>query len=182
MNLSGKILVAPPNMRGNFWQKTVILVTENHDRGSIGFVMNKESKMSISEFANQCNVECNLEGYVHVGGPVNVKALTLIHSPEWHCENTMQINEDFAVSSHHLLLQKLASGDCPDYWKLVVGLCAWTPGQLESEIKGVPPYDHNFSWLTATPSTEFIFELSGSDQWHAAIELAGMEFVQKVLD
>lgn len=181
MNLSGKILVAPPNMRGNFWQKTVILVTENHDRGSIGFVLNKESKMSINEFASQCGVELSIDGYVHIGGPVNVKALTLIHSAEWSCENTMQINSNLAVSSHQLLLQRMATGDCPEYWRMVVGLCAWTPGQLEHELKGIPPYDHNYSWLTAQPSTEFLYELSGSDQWHNAIELAGMEFVQTVL-
>ena len=54
--------------------------------------------------------------------------------------------------------------------------------QYDNELNGIPPYDHNLSWLTATPTPEFLFEQSGPDQWHSSIELAGMEFVQKVLD
>ena len=87
MNLTGKLLIAPPNVRGNFWQKTVTFVTENHSRGSMGLVLNKKSKMPIREFAQQCNIECDIEGFIYVGGPVNVKALTLIHSSEWTCNS-----------------------------------------------------------------------------------------------
>jgi putative AlgH/UPF0301 family transcriptional regulator len=43
MNLTGKILIAPPNVKGNFWQKTVIYITEHHARGSMGLVLNKKS-------------------------------------------------------------------------------------------------------------------------------------------
>ena len=56
MNLTGKLLIAPPSVRGNFWQKTVIYVTENHARGSMGLVLNKVSKMPIREFAQNCYV------------------------------------------------------------------------------------------------------------------------------
>lgn len=100
MNLSGKLLIAPPSVKGNFWSKTVILVTEHHEKGSMGIVLNKPSKMPIKEFAQNCNVECNIGGLMHVGGPVNVKALSILHSTDWKCANTMQINEHFAISSH----------------------------------------------------------------------------------
>jgi putative AlgH/UPF0301 family transcriptional regulator len=118
---------------------------------------------------------------MYVGGPVNVKALTMIHSAEWACENTMQINNEFSISSHADLLQRLAMGDCPNYWRLIVGLCAWTPDQLENELNGVTPYNHVFSWLTATPTQEGVFGLDGTDQWTSSIEHSGSEFVQKLL-
>ena len=181
MNLTGKLLIAPPSVRGNFWQKTVIYVTENHARGSMGLVLNKVSKMPIREFAQNCNVDCDIDGFMYVGGPVNVKALTMIHSAEWACENTMQINNEFSISSHADLLQRLAMGDCPNYWRLIVGLCAWTPDQLENELNGVSPYNHAFSWLTATPTQEGVFVLDGTDQWTSSIEHSGSEFVQKLL-
>jgi len=182
MNLEGKLLIAPPSVRGNFWAKTVIFVTENHTRGSMGLTINKVSKMSIREFANNCEVDCDIDGFVYVGGPVNVKALTLLHSAEWACENTMQINNEFSISSHSEILQKLAMGDRPNYWRLIVGLCAWTPDQLESEIRGRQPYNHNMSWLIATPSQESVFGLDGNDQWTSSIEQSGLEFVQSILD
>jgi putative transcriptional regulator len=181
MNLTGKLLIAPPNVRGNFWSKTVIFVTENHARGSMGLVLNKKSKMSIREFSRQCDVECDLEGYVYIGGPVNSKALTLIHSPEWTCGNTMHINNEFSISSSHDLLHRLAMGDCPNYWRLALGLCAWAPEQLENELKGAAPFNHDFSWLLATPNHTNVFALDGQDQWTQSIEQSGSEFVQNLL-
>lgn len=181
MNQTGKLLIAPPNVRGNFWQKTVIYVTEDHERGSVGLVLNKETKMPIREFAQQNGIIADIEGFVHVGGPVNVKALTLLHSSEWACANTMQINEHFCLSSSHDLLPRLGAGDCPNYWRLFTGLCCWAPEQLESELQGRHPYNHNFSWLIATPTYQTVFGLDGSDQWTSAIEQSGMEFVQNIL-
>jgi putative transcriptional regulator len=181
MNLTGKLLIAPPNVRGNFWQKTVIFVTEDHARGSMGIVLNKQSKMTIREFAEQCNVDIDFDGFVYVGGPVNVKALTLLHSSEWKTNNTMQVNNEFSISSSHELLSRLAMGDHPKHWRLLVGLCAWAPEQLSNEIKGVAPYSHNFSWLTATPNYTSVFGLDAQDQWTQSIEQSGTEFVQKLL-
>ncbi len=181
MNLTGKLLIAPPGMRGNFWQKSVIFVTENHDKGSMGLVLNKRSKMPIREFATQCGVECNIPGFMYIGGPVNVKALTLVHSSEWSCSNTLHINNEFSISSSQDILERLASGDKPYRWKLVLGLCAWTAEQLENEIKGNNPYDHNLSWLLATPNHHLIFDLESTQLWTSAIEQSGLEFVQTVL-
>lgn len=181
MNLTGKILIAPPNVRGNFWSKTVIFVTENHARGSMGLVLNKKSKMSIREFSRQCDIECDIAGHVYIGGPVNSKALTLIHSPEWSCSNTMLINNQFSISSSHDLLHRLAMGDCPNHWRLALGLCAWAPEQLENELTGTAPFDHNFSWLLATPNHTNVFALDGQDQWTNSIEQSGSEFVQNLL-
>lgn len=181
MNLTGKLLIAPPNVRGNFWAKTVTFVTENHSRGSMGLVLNKKSKMTIREFSQQCGVDCDIDGHIYVGGPVNTKALTILHSSEWSCNNTMVINNEFSISSSHELLPRLAMGDCPHYWRLALGLCAWAPDQLENELKGVPPYSHDFSWLTATPNQTSVFAVDGQDLWTQSIEQAGSEFVQNLL-
>lgn len=182
MNLTGKLIIAPPNVRGNFWQKTVIYITEHHSRGSMGIVINKKSKISIRNFAQQCGIECDIPGFMFVGGPVNAKALTLLHSSEWNCSNTLHINNEFSLSSSQDILPRLAMGDRPKKWRLALGLCAWSPEQLESEIKGIPPHDHNFSWLIATPNQDIAFGLEGQEQWTNAIEQSGLEFVQTVLD
>lgn len=181
MSLTGKLLIAPPNVRGNFWQKTVIYVTEDHERGSVGLVLNKESKMPIREFAQQNGIDIDIDGFVHVGGPVNVKALTLLHSNDWSCGNTMQITDKFSLSSSHDLLQRLGQGDCPNHWRLFMGMCAWAPDQLDAEFHGRHPYNHNFSWLLASPNYQTVFGLDGRDQWTSAVEQSSLEFVQNTL-
>lgn len=180
-NLVGNLLIAPPSVKGNFFQKTVVLLTEHHNTGSIGLVLNKPSQMTLKEFAKQNGVIMDMPGYVHIGGPVNVKALTMLHSNDWHCNNTLKINDQFSISSSHEILTKIAMGHIPKSWRIFVGLCGWSKGQLQSELEGVAPYDKNLSWLTATSNDEIVFEHDGQEQWTESIELSGSEFAQKLL-
>jgi putative transcriptional regulator len=181
MNLTGNLLIAPPRVRGNFWEKSTIFLTEHHDNGAVGLVLNKPSKMSISEFASQHNADIDVAGFIHVGGPVNVKALTMLHSPEWSCNNTMRINAEFSLSSSPDILSNLAMGNYPKYWRLFVGLCGWSKGQLENELAGDPPYNHNLSWLLATANHSIVFDHNSQTQWTESIELSGSEFTQSLL-
>lgn len=181
-NLKGKLLIAPPNVRGNFWAKTVILITEHSHQGSLGIVIGKKSKLTIREFMSQCGLEADVPGMIYIGGPVNVKALTMLHSAEWSCGNTLHINNELSISSSPDLLHRIAMNDRPINYRLILGLCVWSPDQLDSEINGKPPYSHDFSWLLATPNQHLIFGADGSDQWTQSIELSGSEFVQKLLD
>lgn len=181
MNLAGNLIISPPNVRGNFWEKTTIFLTEHHPKGAVGLVLNKRSQMTIKEFALQHNVSLDVVGFVHIGGPVNVKAFTMLHSSEWRCTNTMKINNDFSISSSSDILTNLAMGNCPQRWRLFVGLCGWTTGQLENEIAGNPPYNHSQSWLIASANHDIVFEHDSQTQWTESIELAGAEFVQRIL-
>ena len=181
MSLAGKLLIAPPNVRGNFWSKTTIFLTEDHERGSIGFVLNKPSKMSVVEFSSQNGVESDVPGYLHIGGPVNVNALTVLHSSEWQCGNTMKVNDKFSISSSGDLLLKFALGDQPQHWRMFAGLCAWAPDQLDCEIKGIPPFSHNSSWLISSASYNSVFNLDEKDQWTSSIEKCSQEFAQSIL-
>jgi putative transcriptional regulator len=180
-NLVGNLLIAPPSVKGNFFQKTVVLLTEHHSTGSVGLVLNKASKVNLKEFAKQNGVQMDVLGFVHVGGPVNVKALTMLHTNDWACDNTLRINDKISISSSQSILTKIAMGQVPKQWRIFVGLCAWTKGQLQSELEGSGPYDRNLSWLTATANLDFLFDFDGSDQWTESIELAGSEFAQNLL-
>lgn len=181
-NLVGNLLIAPPSVKGNFFQKTVVLLTENHASGSVGLTLNKPSQMTIKEFAKQNGVTLEgLHDFVHIGGPVNVKALTMLHSNDWQCNNTMKINQHFSISSSQEILTNMAMGFVPKQWRMFVGLCGWTKGQLQNELEGKPPYTHNLSWLTATANPEIVFGLDAQEQWTESIELAGSEFAQNML-
>jgi putative AlgH/UPF0301 family transcriptional regulator len=72
-------------------------------------------------------------------------------------------------------------GNAPEQWRLFVGLCGWTAGQLENEIKGVPPYEHNQSWLTVSAKTDLVFTLDAQTQWAESIDRASSEFAHSIL-
>jgi len=94
----------------------------------------------------------------------------------------MRINERFSLSSSGDILTNLAMGNVPKYWRIFVGLCGWTAGQLENELQGNPPYKHDTSWLIATANTEIVFGLNSQTQWTESIEHSGSEFAQSILD
>lgn len=182
MNFTGKLLIAPPNIRGNFWHKSVVLITENHGKGSMGVLLNRNSKNSIKDFSIQVGDPVDIPGYVYIGGPVSSKALTVLHSSEWRCNNTLEVNNHFSLSSQSDLIQRMGSGDRPKYWRLFLGLCAWNPNQLESEVLGKHPYTHDNSWLTASANYYNVFELDSTDQWTHCIECSSSEFVNNIFN
>lgn len=180
-NIIGNLLIAPPSVKGNFWYKTVVMITEHHQEGSVGLVLNKRSQMSIPEFAEQLNFNIDLPGFVYLGGPVNVKSLSFLHTSEWVSKNTMKVNEEFSLSSADDILPRLAMGDTPRLWRIFLGMAGWSPGQLEGEIKGSPPWNHETSWCTANSDEELVFGTDNKDQWCNALDRSGQEFAQNML-
>lgn len=181
MNLIGNLLIAPPAVKGNFWYKTVIMITEHHKEGSVGLVLNKRSQMTIKEFGEQLNFDLDLPGYVYLGGPVNVKSLSFLHTNDWVSKNTMRINHEFSVSSADDILPRLAMGDTPKQWRLFLGMCGWSSNQLLGEIKGSPPWSKETSWCTATADNSLVFDSDNKDQWCSALDRSGLEFAQSIL-
>jgi putative transcriptional regulator len=181
MNFVGNLLIAPPAVKGNFWYKTVITITEHNSHGSVGVVLNKRSTLTIKDFGEQLNYDLDYPGYIYQGGPVNVKSLSFLHTNDWACRNTLRVNHLFSVSSADDILPRLAMGDCPKKWRIFLGMCGWGPGQLVSELKGIPPWNHSTSWCTASSELDLIFESDNKDQWVAALDRSGLEFAQNLL-
>ena len=181
MNLAGTLLIAPPAVKNNFWHKTVIAVTEHHAAGSVGFVLNKRSTLSIVEFGQQMNCDIDLPGYIYVGGPVNSQSLTMLHSSEWRTSNTLRISNELSLSSTGDMIRRLASGDRPEYYRIFLGMCGWAVGQLDSEIEGKAPWTKENSWCLTKSNLDLIFGSDQQEQWCSALDQSGLEFAQNIL-
>ena len=181
MTIVGNLLIAPPAVKGNFWHKTAILVTEHHAHGSVGVVLNKRSELTVKQFGEQIGFTLNYPGYLYVGGPVNSQSLSFLHTNEWVSKNTMRISDKFSVSSADDILPRMAAGDVPIKWRLFLGMCGWGAGQLMGEIKGIEPWSHNNSWITATADLDLVFDQDGKDQWCTALDHSAQEFAQNIL-
>jgi putative transcriptional regulator len=181
MNLVGNLLIAPPAVKNNFWHKSVIIVTEHHSHGSTGLVINKRSQISIPEFGEQLGFSIDVPGFVYLGGPVNVKNLSLLHTRDWVSTNTMQIGDHFSVSSAEDILPRLAMGDHPNHWRLFLGMAGWAPNQLAGEIKGEAPWKQETSWVLANADPELVFGSDTKDQWCTCLDNSAQQFAQSIL-
>jgi putative transcriptional regulator len=180
MNLVGNLLIAPPAVKTSFWHKTVIMVTEHHGSGSLGLVLNRKSELSLTDFGRQLGFNIDLPGHVHIGGPVNVKNLSFLHSNDWISTNTMLVNEEFSISSAEDILPRMATHDLPKHWRLFLGVCGWGPNQLLGEMQGEAPWKKETSWCTANSDLDLVFGSDHHEQWCCALDRSGLEFAQNI--
>ena len=165
----GKILVAHPNLESGLFGKSVILITEAHQTGTVGFIMNKPSPHNLNQIMQERGISWELGDVLYQGGPLNTSALVMVHTEDFSSSNTMYLPGGLAISSDELMIEKVLMGNRPNAFRLVTGICSWAPGQIQQEI------NHNKSWLTATPNDAMLFNSTGLKQWRKALNLVASE-------
>lgn len=173
---AGDLLVAHPQLHSHPWRRSVILITEHTHNSTVGLILNHASEHTLSRVMSQRGLECERDSMVYTGGPVNVSALVMVHSDTWYSSNTMQVTNGIAISSDTLMLEKIAMGDYPRWWRFCVGVSSWAPGQLEFEMNGATPSGVP-QWLTTPATTELVWRWDGEKQWHQALSACATEFV-----
>lgn len=180
-DLTGKLLIAPPKVTNEFWSKSVILVTADAAYGSMGLILNKRSGVSLKDFGKQMGCPLTCPGFVYMGGPLHTSRIGLIHTSEWESANTLPITPDISLSSDNTMLSRIAHGDTPSQWRLMVGMCEWGAFQLQDEVLGTPPRNHDFSWCIVSSTRSLVFGFYNDNQWTKAIDSAALEFSRTVI-
>ena len=72
----GRFLISEPFMYDQNFQRTVVLLVEHGDTGSLGFVMNRQLKTNINEIVEELPIMGNP---VFMGGPVEQSTLHYVH-------------------------------------------------------------------------------------------------------
>lgn len=173
----GQFLVAPPAQTDDYWGKSVVLLYEKTQAASVGLILNKHSERSVKELAEHHGHEFKGDDIIYVGGPVNPSALVMLHTDDWACTNTMQVSDTLRLSSDRSMIKRLCAGDRPTHWRLFLGMCAWTPSQLEGEMNGTPPWSKKTAWVTAPSNTSIAFDTKPERMWKRSIDLAAQTMV-----
>ena len=165
----GKILVAHPKLESGLFGKSVILLTEHHDQGTVGFILNKPCDVSLPKIMQNRGIAWESQDVLYQGGPLNTSALVIVHTDDFSSTNTMYLPGGLAISSDELMIEKIAMDNRPSAFRFLTGICSWAPGQLDHEMK------INKSWLTATPNHAIIFNSTGLKQWRKSLNVVAAE-------
>lgn len=65
----GDILIAKPTLNNDIFNRSVVIITEHSEKGSVGFILNKSSNIPLHIFVSQMNSD----SIVYEGGPVDKK-------------------------------------------------------------------------------------------------------------
>lgn len=164
-NFTGKILVAHP-MLTDFFARSVILIYQDDTKsGTSGLILNKPTQIKVSKIVEDRNLPYGGTEHIYMGGPVNKEAILMLHEDGWYSQNTMQIGNGLAVTSDNLMVEKLSMLNTPFAWRMTLGMCGWTPGQLIRECNS------QYGWLVGEADKNIVFAKDGERQWNKALQM-----------
>lgn len=173
MDLKGKCLIARPSITDPFFKKSVVMIYEHSIQGTIGLVLNKKTPaLQLKDILANRGYDSIAVDSIYVGGPVNERAISMLHSGNWYSSNTMPVNDHISISSDDLMIYKFVNGDVPDGFRFFLGSAAWHPKQIVHEI-------NNNHWLIGEIDPQDIFSYEGRELWDLAIENTARDTIDK---
>ena len=167
VSLRGKLLVASSQMKGNIFERSVIVMVEHNEKGAFGLIVNKPvsrvSKAKVYKRLGLPNEHVEGQFTIFVGGPVEPKAGFIIHDGSQKFDGTRSVAKDLFISPEGPVIEAMARGEGPEHYVVVVGYSGWAPGQLESELR-------RKDWMTAPLDRDIIFDRQIATKWKRAME------------
>ena len=166
--LTGKLLIASPQMRDPPFDHAVILLAQHSRGGALGLVINRPLDQRprpvaglLAAFgADASGVTESVR--VFVGGPVNPNAGFVLHSAEYHLADTLDIDGRVALTAAVDILRDIGIGKGPSKSLLAFGYAGWAPAQLENEMAhGV--------WMTVPEDPALVFDDDRANVWTDAL-------------
>ena len=163
--VKGRLLVAEPSiLNDQSFNRSVVLLTEHNNTGSIGFIMNKPMKYKMCDLVPE--IDCNLP--IYNGGPVSPENLYFIHSIPNLIPESIKIAEgiywggDFDSVSELLSNKKITGSEI----RFFLGYSGWEADQLTEELT-------EFSWKVMENSYPNILKTNASIWKNKLMELGG---------
>jgi putative transcriptional regulator len=171
-SLKGQLLIAMPGLNDPNFLLTVTLICEHTQAGAVGIIVNRvHPSLSGKEIFEELNIDCGPKTssfQIHIGGPVHVDEIFVLHGPPFTWQGCLAVSPFLALSNTMDILNALAAGIGPKSFLISLGCAGWGPGQLEYEIK-------ENAWLTGAVSDEIVFDIPIESRWQAAVRRMGID-------
>ena len=167
---SGKLLIAGPFLHDYYFGRSVILITEHEENGSMGFIVNKPTEFFVADL---------IEGFPDMdmplfsGGPVQNDNVFILHRRPDLIDNGSKIfNNIYWGGDFDQIKDLLKNGMLsPTDIRFFLGYSGWGDDQLKEEIK-------NESWIIGNINKDIdIFSYTGEDMWVDIIKSFGDKYI-----
>lgn len=171
-SLANQLLVALPSLADPHFERTVSLLCQHDEGGSMGVVVNRRSDYSLGEIFAQMGIACDDEVLcatpVLAGGPVHPERGFVIHDGDRDWDSTLVVGGGLRVTTSRDVLDAVARGEGPAKLLVALGCAGWSAGQLEAELAAN-------SWLTVPADEELLFAVPLEERWQAAAGRIGVD-------
>ena len=171
MELQNHLLVAMPSLRDPNFAGTVVYITGHDEKGSRGFVINRQTELMLSDVLEQSKVIAKgsprLPDRVFIGGPVDPQRGFLLHEKAGEYAASREISPTLCVTLSADVLRRMCRGEGPRRRLFLLGLAGWLPGQLEAAIA-------LGSWITVPGTEEILFDVPPEERYDYALRQIGI--------
>jgi len=165
-SLRGKLLVASPALIDPNFARTVVLITEHTEDGSMGMVLNRPSDAELSDVSPELAAAAG-DGPIFVGGPVQPEALVLLAEFADPSVAAWIVAADVGLVSADVEIEDLT--DAVRRGRAYAGYSGWGPGQLEAELE----ID---SWIVEAPLPHELFPDDPDALWSDVLARKGGQY------
>jgi putative transcriptional regulator len=167
-SLKGQLLLDSGQLRGSFFNRSVVLICQHDAQGAFGLVLNQTSPNKVGEMLVADLPEIIKELNLYLGGPVQTSALSYLHSDVYLPNANVLPNLSLGHSLEELvdLGQSFAT---TQKIRLFAGYAGWSAGQLETEL-------NRKAWLTHPATLDLVFRDDPTDLWQEILKLKGWEY------
>lgn len=166
----GSILISEPFLQDAYFQRSVVLLVEHTQEGSMGFVLNKKTDLLVNSFFSDLKELPDMP--IYLGGPVGSNRLFFIHSlGDLIIPDSLKINENlFFDGDFNALLRYIKNGhSIKGKVKFFMGYSGWQKGQLNNEI-------FQNSWIVSHASNRNVLLAEGEDYWKQSLKQLGRQY------
>ena len=171
-SLNGQFLIAMPSLADPNFHQTVTFLCQHTPEGAVGLVINRvHPDLTMGAVFKELNLMSvpEVESLpLHLGGPVHMEQIFVLHGPPFGWQACHQVTSSVALTNSKDLVETLARGKGPESFILTLGCAGWGPGQLESEIMAN-------TWLTCPASETIFFETPVEERWEQATRTLGID-------
>jgi len=166
--LKGQLLLDSGQLRGSFFQRTVVLICQHDAEGAFGLVLNRGTGNNVGDMIVADLPDALKTCPLYLGGPVQPSALSFLHSDAFIPDANVIPN----LSLGHSLDELMDMGESVSPTrkiKLFAGYAGWSPGQLEDEMK-------RKAWLTHPASLNLVFDADPGQLWQQILRDKGWKY------
>lgn len=163
-SLSGRILIAKPELHDLNFDATLTLILEHSDEGALGLVLNRPSELTMADAFPEWDELSANPGVVFAGGPVDRDALIALGRSD-------DGDGLLALGAHSVDLDAqpaLVAADGVSGVRVFAGYAGWAAGQLEGEIA-------NHSWWVVDAFIDDLFTTDPDRLWAKVLHRQGGE-------
>lgn len=165
---AGRFLISEPFMNDSNFRRTVVLLVEHGDQGSLGFVLNKQLSVGINEVISELP---DNNSPVFIGGPVEQGTLHYVHRLGDVISGSREVYEGVFWGGNFEDLKRLMDKGLVRSSDVLffVGYSGWSPGQLDDELD-------RKSWIIAPENPNFVFRENYGDMWRDILKSLGSKY------